>query len=154
MRNEKLRDTWGLLFQENASKLDKGIVVSKAQFVWPIIVALCQISEQEDMLDNVDYDIKQDVIAQYNRLIDSQTERFSFTTRVTSDFAEFRSLQNYSKLKEYRDAFIESTWTQYIEEVGANELEEEIAETLVKMILNKILIRESTIKTIKRETRL
>lgn len=145
-----LRNTWAVMLEENSSKLDLEIEIDKEQFIWPIIVNVCAVSEGDEFFADEDDDLVQDVISQYHATINSETVRFSFVTQVISDFEDFKSHSSLTKRSERHSAFVNEKWESYKDELGVADIESDVAEVLAKLTLHKILRRSFVIDKVKR----
>lgn len=144
-----LRNIWGTMLEENSSELDLDITIEKEKFVWPIIVNVCNASEDDSYFEQEDDDFAQDVIAQYNEIINSSNQRFSFVTKVMSDFSDYKATYAEGNRRTIKESFGDAYWGRYRDELGLADLDEEVAEVLIKLILRKIICRSSIIQNIK-----
>ena len=146
-----LRDQWGLLFQENAGNTDTTVVLSKEDFIWPIVVMLCRIGVDDAVFLDYEDDLVQDVLREYDSIIEYQTQRFELVTKIIVDFKDYKTQRDSATLGDARARFIELHWRNYIEDLGLDAASSnEIGEIVSKRILQKILYRQRTISAIKR----
>lgn len=144
-----LRDQWGLMMQENAGTQDSDITVAKEDFVWPIIVMLCNVNSDEKSFEDYDEEDVQDIIREYGSIINYHTQKFEFVTLVSSNFDEYLA-SNVGKRKELRKHFIDAHWDDYIDVLGLGEINDiETRAIVAKLIMRKVLRRKDVIKTIK-----
>lgn len=132
----------------NSSQINTRINLSKRQLVWPIIVLNCEISNDDKYIDDlVDmFELEEEdieiVANQYKQFIDKQSEQFSFVNKVINDYTEYRK-KNRQMRKVHH--FINMFWKEYTDEIFCEDMEDEMLETLVKMILNKVLRKKRLI---------
>lgn len=145
----QLRDQWGIMMQENAGTRDTDIIVSKEDFVWPVIVMLCKVDGDDRDFEEFDEEDVQDIIREYSATINYHTQKFEFVTKVSTDFDAYQSV-NSGKRREQRTAFIDARWKDYVDILGLGEIGDgETREIVARTIMRKVLRRKDVIKTVK-----
>lgn len=149
INSAQLRRTWELILKGNAQNPDVTVTVSKADLTWPLIAMVCEASKDDRMFDDYDEEIREDVLRAYKKTIEWHTTRYQLVTKVLSDFDDFKASRPRSNIGQTRSEFLSSRWESYVEELGAEHIDEERAELLVKIVLRKILVSNSVIRQIK-----
>ena len=78
---------WLNSFRVNASQ--RTPVIKKESMVWPIIAILCEIRETDTELEDYDGSDVAEVLQKYKTVINNNSERFEFVSKVLSDFNDF-----------------------------------------------------------------
>lgn len=146
-----LRNQWGLLFHENASSSNPHICITKEDFVWPIIVMLCDNGRRDYSIDDFDPSFVEEVIEQYDSTINYQSQKFELVTKIIAAFERFVATSGASHKSAMRSSFVNSVWLDYLEDFGLDVLHDsDEREVMAKAVLISILRRESVIKSIKK----
>lgn len=145
-----------LQFICNYNSTEKSANISKTDFVWPLIVLTLEFGTMDS--ENL---VKEDcdtasilrIEAAYNDLITTMSEKFSFSTKVISDYIT-RYNRKFSS-SDQKD-FIENCWMNYsqhlsVEGIVADEYEYEM---LIKLIIQRILHARNVISSIKTKSNL
>lgn len=146
---EKLRGVWELLLQGNAENPDPFVRLTKEQLAWPIVVQACCLSRDDSDFDDCDDDIREAVCEAYGSLIDDASERFELVAKIEFDFAEFRHAEGSKNIATDRKKFIDVHYGDYLGEIGAEGLGEEVAEILTKQVVRKVLFRQRMIEQVR-----
>lgn len=149
-----LRKTWDYMFTKNATNQDTSITVDKEMFVWPIVFELCEISSDEKIFDDYDFDFQQEVLLQFHRVIDECSNRFSLVTKILSDFKDFSCRHANSSRREVKESFIKEMWQSYEDEIGTEDLDDETGKVLIGLVLQKIINKRYVIQRMRREVNL
>ncbi len=152
--SQSLRRTWDYMLSKNAANQNTGIRVDKETFVWPIVYALCEVSSDEKVFEDYDYDFQEEVLAQYRRVVTEHSNRFSLVTKIMSDFNDYRHLHIGMTRREIKKEFIREYWRNYEDEIGTNDVDDETSAVLIGLILQKVINKHDVIKKIKREVNL
>ena len=146
-----LRDQWGLLFHENAANSDLSITISKQEFIWPIIVALCNNGRRGYTIDGYDQSYVEEIMEEYDSVINYQKSRYELVTRITTAFDRYVIDSKAHRRSTEHNGFVNSSWQDYVEDFGLNILHDlEEREIVTKVIMLSILRREKVIKDIKK----
>lgn len=146
---EKLRSVWDLLLQGDAEARDPSVRLNKEQLAWPIVVQVCSLASDDHDLNDRDDDICEAVCGAYSALIDDATERFELVAKIEFDFAEYRCMSSSKELASDRRAFIDARYGDYLDEIGVDGLDSEVAEVLAKQVIRKVLLRQRVISTVR-----
>lgn len=145
----KLRDQWGIMLHENAEISDAKASVSKEDFIWPMVVMLCNTNSDDKFFNDYDEDIAYDVLREYQSTIDCNSQKFEFVTKVYSDFDLFKK-SHEGNTGQLRQEYVNAFWENYVEELGLQEVNDaETRELVTKLIISKVLRRKSIVETIK-----
>lgn len=151
INEEKLRDQWGQLFQENAADTDMTIHLDKEDFIWPIIVMLCSMDSYSSVMADYDSDLVQEIIGSYASTITYQTQRFEFITKLLSDFGNYASRADNTRRIFAGKDFISQHWPDYVDDLGLDAIhDKEDREVVMRAIMHSVLRRESVIGEIRR----
>lgn len=140
----------------NYNSTERSANISKNDFVWPLIVLTLEFStvDYESLeKDECDTASIHRIEMAYNNLITIMSEKFSFATKIISDYI----IKYDSKfLSSDQKDFIENYWSHYsadlsIEGISEHEYEHEI---LVKLIMKRILHTRNVILLIKNKSNL
>lgn len=148
----KLHKIWKESVFTNGSKKDRTIKLSKKEIIWPLIVSvinpkyLAQDCVLCSGLDECDY---QELCSRYAAIIDLKCERFDFVTKVVFDYEH-----NRAKAKNQILNFVEAWWSHYLNDFDSNAIDDEIKESLIKVVLSNILVNRSKIESIKSSVKL
>ena len=146
---QSLRRVWHTLLFENASAHDTKASISKASFIWPIVVQVCKLSSGDAALLELNDSVRSDVEVAYSDLIDDATERFSLVTKIETDFDAFRRFSGTGRLADDRKTFVSQKYRDYFEDLALEHFDEEASEVVARIVLSKILYRLSVIEKVK-----
>lgn len=146
----RLRAAWSRMLGFDATLKPDGEAktISKKAFVWPIVYEVCDAAPVgSDTLD-VDDDVFEDVVRKYKGAISAQSDLFSVSTRIISDFEQFRASSS-SANRYLVNEYSASKWEQYVDDLGASEIcDGEERRAYVQLILFKVLKKRSTMKEV------
>lgn len=100
------------------------------------------------MLEDIEYD---EVSSRYKSFISCKCQKFSFSTRVLSDY------QNYTSTKVGNEKivdFVDNCWNTYLDEFSPDNANEEVQNTLIKIILFQLLRQRYLINEVKKRANL
>lgn len=149
--SHSLRRTWDYMFNKNATKKNLETTIKKTDFVWPLICKLCEVSSEEKDFDECSYDVQEEVLAQYHRLIDEVSERFSFVTKVISDYRDYAFDNPSDSRRKLNIDFVQRNWRNYLDDIGIEDESDETCEILLGIVLRKIIGKHTVITRIKEE---
>ena len=136
----------------NSTKQDSSIVLSKNALIWPLLVIVTDIqNNDDDYWEQFDIAIRDEVINNYHSIIDSCCEKIDFFMKVLFDYRQF---QCDCKQLDKISIFVNTKWQEYITEFKQENIDPETCEVLVKTIINTILRRRITIEKIKKGVKL
>ena len=144
---------WQSDFFKNSSQSDLSLTISKKQLVWPLIVSLCNInSEDAYFADSDDGDID-DIIHRYGAIINNNSERFEFVTKVLTGYNKIVASSPSLSSRERTKQFINQNWTDYKDEFVLP-ASDDIMEQIVKLTISNVIKRRRNINQIKSEVNL
>lgn len=139
--NTKIMDIWQKDFFQNASQSNTSISISKEEMMWPLIVVVVEKTVAKDYEKDFEEEDIEEIEHKYKNIINYNTMRYEMVSRVLTD---------YIKKKDNIRIFVEEQWKNYLDIVKGIEADEEIIESIIKVILYKILKQRKNIKRIKK----
>ena len=140
----------------NYNTTERSANISKADFVWPLIVLTLEFGTMDsENLEKDDCDAAsiRRIETVYNDLITTMSEKFSFATKVICDYiTRYNGRFSSSDQKD----FIENCWMNYsqhlsVESIAEDEYEYEM---LIKLIIKRIVHTRNVISSIKTKSNL
>lgn len=143
--NTDIMGIWQRDFFHNASQTDTTISISKEKMIWPLIVLVLNKTAAKDYKKDFDDDQIEDIERKYKMIINQDTMRYKMISRVMSD---------YKKSKKLLKDFVAYHWKDYLDIVSTIETDDSTKESIVKIILYRILTQNHYIQEIKRSANL
>lgn len=138
----KIMSIWQGDFFHNGSKPDTSIVISKNDMMWPLIVLIIDRAScmryKTDLEDNEVIEINR----YYDEIIKQQTANYGLISRVLSGFQE---------KDDKPSRFVDNYWQEYTDIVDGLELDKFTKETLIKIIMYRIITERDAINKLKQE---
>lgn len=128
------------LFQ-NATQSDMTISISKEKMIWPLIVLVVDKTAANEYKANFNDDEIGEIEQKYKMIINQNTMSYDMISRVLSD---------HSKSKKKQKLFVADQWRNYLDIASTIEADDDTKESLVKIILYRILTQRKCIRDIKR----
>lgn len=131
---------------------DESLVLEKKDIIWPMIVKMTDTDDIPQILaDDLDESLTEEIIQGYHSIISAQSENFEFAIKVLSDYKKF--FDNNRRKKEKYKKFIQLNWKKYVEDFSSENLnyDPELQETIIKVVLCKIIENRIRIKHIKED---
>lgn len=128
------------LFQ-NATQSDTTISISKEKMIWPLIVLVVDKTAANEYKTNFDDDEIGEIEQKYKMIINQNTMSYDMISRVLSD---------HRKSKKAQKLFVADQWRNYLDIASTIEADDDTKESLVKIILYRILTQRKCIRDIKR----
>lgn len=140
---------WQHSFTVNASQRTTSI--TKESMVWPIIAVQCEIYETDAELEDYETSDVREILQKYRAVINNNSERFEFVSKVLSDFNDF-----YPALrsKERVERFISEKWGQYKCDFDLKDTDSTTEEMVIRLALSKVLKSYREIVRIKGKVKL
>lgn len=132
---------WQRDFFQNATQPDTAISISKKQMVWPLIVLVVNKATANDYKKDFDDDEIGEIERKYRLVINQQTMLYGFVTKVITD---------HRKSKKSPKEFVRDNWELYMDVIACIDDDDYTKETLMKLILYRILVQRQYISNIKR----
>lgn len=144
-----LLSLWQHTFAVNASQF--AISISKKQMVWPIIAILCEVSGDDVAFQEYDENDVVETLKKYKHVINNNSERFEFISRILSDYNEFHPEMTS---KERTKQFIDDNWQNYSDSLDMKSAEASVQELLIRLAITNVLRSRTVIAEIKGKVRL
>lgn len=149
---QEVLSIWQQQLFENATLHNTAIILTKKDIMWPLIVVMCDDGFRANPFsEDIDDGMYNEILSRYKSFISCKCQKFSFATRVLSDF------QNYESSKTGNDRiieFINNQWGAYLDEFTLDNNTEEMINTLIKTILFQLLRQRYLINEVKKKVNL
>ncbi|MEA4898709.1 MAG: hypothetical protein VB115_10740 [Christensenellaceae bacterium] len=145
----ELLTLWQRSFAVNASQLSTSI--TKKRMVWPVIAILCEVGEDDADLDNYDESDVAEILQKYRSVINNNSERFEFVSRVLSDYIEFHPEM---KSKERTKKFVDDNWQNYNDCFDLKSADQTSEAIVVRLTVTNVLRSRKVISEIKGKVKL
>ena len=139
--NAEIMEVWQRDLFQNATQRDTTISISKEKIIWPLIVLVVDKTAANEYKKDFDDEEIGEIERKYRMIINQNTMSYKMISRVMSDFR---------KSKKPQKRFVADCWNEYLDLVNVVEADESIKESLVKIILYRILTQREYIRNIKR----
>lgn len=156
--SKELLEIWQSDMFFNASNIDTKIELNKKKLMWPIVVLNCELSEDDKLLDEVEEELGLDsedveiILRRYGKFINKQIEHFDFVIKVISDFRNHKAVKRGRERK--KEVFVNQNWSSYKKDIYSGDLTDELLETLIKIILLKLLNKQTMVTKVVKEVNL
>lgn len=149
---QDILDIWQQQLFENATLHDTAIVLTKKDIMWPLIVIMCDDGfHANPFSEDIDDGLYNEVSSRYKNFISCKCQKFSFVTRVLSDYQDYMSTKTGN---ERLIEFVNNCWSIYLDEFASEDKNEEELNTLVKIILFQLLRQRYLISEVKKRVNL
>lgn len=149
---KKLLRIWHDDVFKNGTKKDADIKLHKKDIIWPVLVIATDIERCDEAFANYfDTSLYEEIVHQYQEVIDSCCERCEFFIKVLCDYNEFQSTK---KPSEKCVDFALTKWEDYIPELALKNADEETQKGLIQIILYNIVRNRLMIDRIKKGVKL
>lgn len=139
--NTEIMRIWQRDLFQNATQTDTTISISKEKMIWPLIVLVVEKTAAIEYKKDYDDDEIEEIERKYKLLINQNTMSYEMLSRVMSDHKKSRK-----SLKQ----FVSDHWNEYLDIVDTIEADDDTKESLMKIILYRILAQRQYIRSIKR----
>jgi len=139
--NTEIMEIWQRDLFQNATQTDTTISISKEKMIWPLIVLVVGRTAAAEYKKDYDDDEIEEIENKYKLLINQNTMSYEMISRVMTE---------YKKSKQTTKQFVADHWKEYLDIVCLIEADESIKESMVKIILYRILVQRQYIRGIKR----
>lgn len=140
---------WQHSFAVNATQ--RTAVITKESMVWPIIAILCEVSEDDTELGDYDSSDVAEILQKHRAVINNNSERFEFISRILSDFNEFYPELNS---KERVNRFISKKWMEYKSDFDLKNADSSTEKTVICLTISNVLKKRREIAKIKGRVKL
>lgn len=139
--NTEIMEIWQRDLFQNGTQSDTTISVPKEKMIWPLIVLTVDKTSANDYKKDFNDDEVGEIERKYKMIINQNTMRYEMISRVLFD---------YRGSKKTQKRFVAEQWNDYLDIVSMIETDDGIKETLVKIILYRILTQRQYIQSIRR----
>ena len=149
---DKILGLWQNNVFINGAKKDSNIKLEKKDIIWPIICIVTDVDRHSHESLNIDDELYEEVIEKYREIVTTYSEKFELFTKVLYDYNNYKpdKRSNNEKIEE----FIITHFKEYSLELKLTNSDEELEETLIKVILFNILRSRRIINRIKERVKL
>ena len=130
------------LFQ-NATQNKTSISISKKEMIWPLIVLVVDKTAANEYKKDYNDDELEEIDRKYRLIINQETLNYPMISRI---------LSSYKNSKIDRKQFVLEQWSNYLDMVEAIQADDSTKESLVKIILHRILTQRHCILNLKKGT--
>lgn len=148
---QTMLEIWQRWFAINASQHNATLSITKKSMVWPIIVSICEVNIEDALLSDFDPSEVDHIINRYKAIIDNNSERFQFVTKVLS---AYNSYGVNIKGSERINAFVAECWRNFSDDFDIQPTETALLEPIVKLAVSNVIRRHRNIVRIKSEVNL
>jgi hypothetical protein len=113
--------------------------------VWPLIVSICELNRDDASLSGCDDGEFDEIKNEYKTIIDNNSERFSFITKVLTSFSQY----DINTQEKRVDKFISDNWKNYENEFSLNNIDKKVKEKVIKLTLSNVIKKRYMIAKIK-----
>ena len=139
--NTEIMEIWQKDLFQNATQSDTAISISKEKMIWPLIVLVVDKTAANDYKKDFNDDEIGEIERKYKMIINQNTMSYDMISRVLSD---------HRKSKKAQKQFVADHWNDYLDIVHTIDADDDTKESLVKIILYRILTQRQYIRGIKR----
>lgn len=143
--NVEIMEIWQRDLFLNATQSDTAISVSKEKMIWRLIVLVIDKTAANEYKKDFDDDEISEIERKYKLIINQNTMSYEIISRILSD---------YRKIKGSSKQFVGDHWKDYLDIVNVIEADNDTKESLLKIILYRILTQRQYIRDIKRDSNL
>lgn len=143
--NAEIMEIWQRDLFLNATQSDTAISVSKEKMIWRLIVLVVDKTAANEYKKDFDDDEISEIERKYKLIINQNTMSYEIISRILSD---------YRKIKGSSKKFVGDHWKDYLDIVNVIEADNDTKESLLKIILYRILTQRQYIRDIKRGSNL
>lgn len=139
--NTEVLGIWQRDLFQNATQSDTSLSITKEKLIWPLIVLVIDKTAANEYKSTFDDDEISEIEKKYKLIINQNTMSYSMLSRI---------LSGYKNSKKPPKQFVADHWMEYIDIVDVVDADDTTKESLVKIILYRILIQRQCIRSIKR----
>ena len=148
---QAMLEIWQRWFTINSSQHNLSLSISKKSMIWPLIVSICEVNAEDALLSDFDEGDVDQIIGRYKSIIDNNSERFQFVTKVLSAYNSFGiNLKGSERIK----SFVSKHWQDFSGEFDIQSVEIDLIEPIVKLAVSNVIRRHRNIVRIKGEVNL
>lgn len=145
---QQAMEIWQKDFFENATLSDTSKTIKKKELIWPLIVLMYDSNVPNNpILEIMDESDLYELTIKYKDLINNKVERFDFSTKIISDYKDYKPTNMKTKTIE----FINLHWLDYKDEFDIDGVDPLIQEKVLKIIIDNIIRQKYLISDIKKK---
>lgn len=148
---ERVLSRWQLAMGQNASESNQSIKIGKSLLIWPIIVWLCEVNQNDAEQHCDDEGQVMEVLAQYGCIISDATDRFPFVTKVMSAYNDFAKAHQGHNRENRISQFVKSAWQQFADDFVIGSADESVKRLVVQIAMRNIVRSRYDIQRIQAE---
>ena len=131
---------WQLDLFQNATQADTTISVTKGKMIWPLIVLVVDKTAANEYKKDFDDEEIGEIECKYKMIINQKTMSCDLITRVLSDFRNAKKQQKQ---------FVADCWREYLDLLDTIKVDDSIKESLIKIVIYRILTQRNCLRHIK-----
>lgn len=139
--NTDIMRIWQRDLFQNATQSDTAISITKEKMIWPLIVLVVDKTAANEYKKDFNDDEIGEIERKYKMIINQNTMSYDMISRILSD---------HRKSKKTQKQFVNDQWGDYLDIAKVIEADDDTKESLVKIILYRILTQRQYIRDIKR----
>ncbi len=139
--NTEIMGIWQKDLFQNATQSDTTISISKEKMIWPLIVLVVDKTVASEYKKDFNDDEIGEIERKYKMIINQNTMSYDMISRVLSD---------HRKSDKTQKQFVADHWRDYLEIASTIAADDDTKESLVKIILYRILTQRQYIRDIKK----
>ena len=141
--NTEIMGIWQKNLFQNATQNKTSISISKKEMIWPLIVLVVDKTAANEYKKDYNDDELEEIDRKYRLIINQETLNYPMISRI---------LSSYKNSKIDRKQFVLEQWSNYLDMVEAIQADDSTKESLVKIILHRILTQRHCILNLKKGT--
>lgn len=139
--NTEIMAMWQRNLFQNATQINTTINISKDRMIWPLIVLVVDSIGANDYKKEFNDDEIKEIERKYKLIINQNTMSYELLSKVVAD---------YKKSMLSAKQFVTNNWNSYLYLVKMIETDDSTKESLIKIILYRIVMQRKYIQDIKR----
>ncbi len=145
----ELHRIWENDIFKSGTKRNQELKLTKNDIVWPTIVLATRNLNFDD--EDIEDSEAEEITRLYNDVINTLTEKYEFVTKVLFSFNEYKGGNSKNERKKL---FIKSKYQEFLYLLEGIDMNDEVKESLIKIILHSILNKRVQIDNIKKASNL
>lgn len=137
---KEIHEIWRSELSKNATQGDVSISIGKEEMIWPLIVLAIEKTAANEYKIEFNDDEIEEIEQKYRRIINQETMDYSIITRV---------ITGYKKSKKGKRSFVSENWEDYRDIVDGIKADDTMQQSLIQIILHRIVTQRDCILRIK-----
>lgn len=150
---QRLYNSWSTQLRMNEATVNTDLTIEKSRFIWPLIIVLIEAHEDDEFFEDIDDEMRQDILECYGQVIDEATDRFDLITKIQTDYEAYRRTHRGTP-KDMRKTFTHDHVAIYRDLVGADAISDEEACYVTALIIKKVITKKDMISKVREEVNL